>query len=57
MIHNVDAVSAEAKIHMLRVYTHLSDVLVTNTNHAAALEEEKLIPGYSLQVRDHWEGK
>jgi hypothetical protein len=31
------------------VYTHLSDVLVTNTNHAAALEEEKLIPGvYSI---------
>jgi hypothetical protein len=51
MIHNADAVSAEAKIHMLGILILVMYLLQIQTMR---LLEEKLIPGYILlQVRDH----
>ncbi|MFV5690158.1 ice-binding family protein, partial [Flavobacterium sp. ZT3R25] len=34
--HNADATTTQAKIDLLRVYIHLSDLPLTNTTHAAA---------------------
>ncbi|SDX15724.1 ice-binding family protein [Flavobacterium degerlachei] len=44
-IYNADATTAQAKIDLLRVYIHLSDVFVTNTTHAAAFGGETLTAG------------
>ncbi|MFV5693128.1 ice-binding family protein, partial [Flavobacterium sp. LT1R49] len=36
VFHNADATTTQAKIDLLRVYIHLSDLPLTNTTHAAA---------------------
>jgi hypothetical protein len=47
---NANAITTQAKIDLLRVYIHLSDLFVTNTSHAAAFGSgETITPGvYSI---------
>ena len=47
---NVNALTVQAKIDLLKVYIHLSDLFVTNTTHAAAFGSgETITPGvYSV---------
>ncbi len=49
-IYNADTTTTQAKIDLLRVYIHLSDLFVTNTTHAAAFGSgETIFPGvYSI---------
>ncbi|MFB0905168.1 MAG: ice-binding family protein [Nonlabens sp.] len=50
IIYNANSTTAQAKIDLLRVYIHLSDLFVTNTSHAAAFGAgETITPGiYSI---------
>jgi len=49
-LYNADATTTQAKIDLLRIYIHLSDLFVTNTTHAAAFGSgETIFPGvYSI---------